>query len=167
MWNWQGGMAVKHACDLLNHLPSESTGRSPLETFSRQSYSIKRLQDFHVWGCPVCVLDSTLQDGKKLPRWKSRSARGMHVGNSPTHGHSVPLILNLETGAITHQHHVVFDDWFQTVDSSTSTPINFEHDQWHKTFGLTEWQCISPEHNNLQDTKPPALLPRSPGSVVC
>ena len=64
----------KIACDLLNHLPSESTGRSPLEIFSRQSYSIKRLQDFHAWGCPVYVLDSTLQDGKKLPRWKSRSS---------------------------------------------------------------------------------------------
>jgi hypothetical protein len=71
----------------------------------------------HVWGCPTYVLDPKLQEGKKLPRWQPRSRQGMFLGLSPKHSSDVPLILNLQTGSISPQYHVVFDDMFSTVVS--------------------------------------------------
>jgi hypothetical protein len=37
---------------------------------------------------------------------------------------------------------VVFDDWFQIVNATAQDQPNFEHDNWYKTFGLTEWQYV-------------------------
>ena len=71
----------------------------------------------HVWGAPVYVLDPKLQQGKKLPRWQPRSRRGIFVGFSNDHSSDVPLVLNLTTGSISPQYHVVFDDEFSTVPS--------------------------------------------------
>jgi hypothetical protein len=65
----------------------------------------------------VYVLDPTLQEGKKLPRWEPRSRRGVFVGLSTIHASRVPLLLNLANGSITPQCHVVFDDRFSTVES--------------------------------------------------
>jgi hypothetical protein len=39
------------------------------------------------------------------------------MGFSPLHSSDVPLVLNLRTGSITPQFHVVFDDYFSTVSS--------------------------------------------------
>ena len=54
---------------------------------------------------------------KKLPRWQPRSRRGVFVGFSTLHSSEVSLVLNLQTGSITPQYHVVFDDCFSTVSS--------------------------------------------------
>ena len=66
----------------------------------------------------------------------------MFVGCNVKQGHGVPQVLNLETGAITGQYHVVIDDWFTTVHSEHGTKIDFDSDDWYKTFGLTEWQYV-------------------------
>ncbi len=154
-------LAVLHAVHLINRIPREDTGRSPLELFSRTTWPISKIHDFHVWGCPVYVLDSSLAGGRKIPRWKPRSSRCVYVGNSTKQGNSVPLVLNLETGKITGQYHVVFDDWFHTVDSTNNDTINFDHDDWYRTFGLTEWQYIPdddpPSHSDPPDPPPPGL----------
>ena len=76
-----------------------------------------RLKDIHVWGCPIYILDPQLQGGQKLPRWEPRSRRGVFMGFSHQHSSEVPLVLNLATGSITPQYHVVFDDLFSTVSS--------------------------------------------------
>jgi hypothetical protein len=55
------------------------------------------------------------------------------------------FILSLDTGKITAQYHVVFDDWFNTVSSTDESQINFEHDNWYRTFGLTEYQYVVEE----------------------
>ena len=56
--------------------------------------------------------------GKKLvPRWQPCSRREVFVGFSSLHSSEVPLVLNLQTGSITPQYHVVFDDHFSTVTS--------------------------------------------------
>jgi hypothetical protein len=39
------------------------------------------------------------------------------MGISPSHASSVHLIRNLQTGSITPQYHLVFDDFFETVFS--------------------------------------------------
>ena len=141
-------LAVLHAVYLLNRIPKQDTGQSALELFTRTSWPRSKFHDFHVWGSPVYVLDGTISDGKKIPRWKPRSGRHVYVGAGPTganHSHSIPLILSLDTGKITPQYHIVFDDWFNTVSTTDGTPIDFNHPDWYQTFGLTEYQYILPD----------------------
>ena len=69
------------------------------------------------WGCPAYVLDPTLQDGKKLPRWKPRSRLGQFLGRSREHAGYIGLVRNLRTGGVSPQFNVVYDDQFTTVGS--------------------------------------------------
>jgi hypothetical protein len=50
------------------------------------------------------------------------------MGFSALHSSEVPLVLNLQTGSITPQYHIVFDDHFSTV-SSVEREIN-PPDHW-------------------------------------
>ena len=132
--------AVNYAVSLFNHMPDPSTGLSPHDIFTRTRWPHAKFQDYHVWGCPTYVLEKALQDGKKLPRWKPRSNRHMFVGLSPHHASTVPLILNLDTGAVTPQFHIVYDDWFATVPSDPSSLPPFDSDEWQKLFGDSVYQ---------------------------
>ena len=107
------------------------------------------------------MLDKTLSDGKKLPRWKPRSRRASNMGNSAKHASTVPLVLNPETGAITAQFHVVFDDWFATVVSSESDLPDLNSDDWTRMFGDStyhnqfdgqddEYDGIEPEYDGIE-----------------
>jgi hypothetical protein len=109
-------MAVTYATHLYNHLPN-AQGLCPSDLFTGSTVPRHRLKDIHVWGCPVYILDPHLQAGQKLPRWQPRSRRGIFMGFSTLHSSEVPLVLNLDTGSITPQYHVVFDDQFSTVTS--------------------------------------------------
>ena len=108
--------AFSHAIYIWNNLPSSQDGLSPEEKWTGckfQNYNhIRRL---HPWGCPAYVLDPKLQDGKKLPKWSPRSRQGKFLGYSTEHATNVGLILNLKTKRISPQFHVLFDDFFQTV----------------------------------------------------
>lgn len=85
------------------------------------------LHNTHVWGCPSYVLDPTLQDGKKLPKWQPRSRRGMFVGVSPAHAATIGEVLNLRTKSVTPQFHVVYDDDYTTVATTTDqVPPNWD-----------------------------------------
>jgi hypothetical protein len=119
-------MAVDHAVYLYNTLPNRH-GICPADLFTGSTIPRHKLRELHVWGCPVYVLDPTLQQGKKLPRWQPRSRRGVFLGYSPHHSSDVPLVLNLQTGSISPQFHVVFDDTFSTVSSLAvdSAPPDF------------------------------------------
>ena len=113
-------MAVAFAVWLFNHVPSPETGLSPHDIFTKTRFPQSKFHDIHVFGCPAYVLRKQITDGHKLPRWQPRSDRSQHMGFSPDLSTSAPLVLNLETGAITSQFHVVFDDWFSTVSSATT-----------------------------------------------
>ena len=106
--------AVRHACYLYNHCP-DRTGTCPADRFFGETVPRHKLLDLHCWGCPVYVLDPTLQQGRKLPKWQPRSRRGIFLGFSRVHSSDVPLVLNLKTGHISPQYHVVFDDKFSSV----------------------------------------------------
>ena len=58
--------ALKLAVDVHNHTPGIS-GLSPIEIFSGSSDN-NRLSDFHLFGCPVFVLEASLQHGHKIPK---------------------------------------------------------------------------------------------------
>lgn len=138
-------MAVAQACYLFNHVPDPSTGLSPSDIFTKTRWPHKRFHDFHVWGCPVYVLDKSLQDGKKIPKWRPRSARSIYMGVSLNHASSVPLVLNTSTGAVTPQFHIVFDDWFATVPSFEGDTPDFSANDWNKMFGDSRYQYVLDE----------------------
>ena len=99
-----------------NELPLDEDGKSPLEKYSDTEAEIY-CKDFHTWGCPVFVLDEANQSGMTgTPKWEARSRAGVYLGHSNSHAGSVALVLNLQTGHVSPQYHVVFYDDFTTVD---------------------------------------------------
>ena len=117
-------LAMEYAVWIYNRVPRDSLGGlTPDEFWSSTRTDHSDIKRAHVFGCPVYVLDPKLQDGKSIPKWNSRSRQGMFIGFSPEHSSMVPLVLNLETGHISPQFHVVFDDHFHTVSSLQSTDM--------------------------------------------
>jgi hypothetical protein len=110
--------------------------------------------DLYVWGCSVYVLDKTLSDGKKLPKWWPRSQRCIYIGLSKKHATSIPLVLNPTTGAITAQFHVVFDDWFATIAASIDNFPNFNSDKWLCMFGDSTFQYPFDAEDPLDEPDP-------------
>ena len=63
--------AIEHAVYLWNNLPKSGHWMSPIELFSKTKMPDNtQLNQAHVLGCPVYVLNPHLQDGKKIPKWK-------------------------------------------------------------------------------------------------
>ena len=122
-------MAVQYSVFIYNHLPNVQTGVSPYDRFTRTTWPIKHIHNLHVWGCPVYVLHKSLQDGNKLSRWRARSKRCVYMGMSPFHKEDVALVLNPESGAITAQFHVVFDDTFSTISTAEQDLPDFYDDE--------------------------------------
>jgi hypothetical protein len=109
--------ALDYSAFIHNHMPKRSQGLAPIELFCGTRLNCSYLRRARVFGCPSFVLDPKLQDGKKLPKWKPRSRQGQFLGFSSSHSTSVSLILNIQTGSISPQFHVVFDEKFTTVSS--------------------------------------------------
>ena len=110
---------------------------SPLEIFSgTKADSYARLQRTHVWGSPVYVLDPKLQDGKKIPKFNPRSRRGQYLGQSTAHSSTIGRILNLNTGWVSPQYHVVYDNLFTTVPNAESGGLlelqDFNAESWNR-----------------------------------
>jgi hypothetical protein len=130
-------LSVQHAVWLYNHLPSPSTGLSPMDLWSKTRFPLRKLHDLHVFGSPVYVLQKRLSDGKSIGKWQPRSNRCVNLGFSDRHAKSVPLVLNPSTGSITPQWNVIFDDWFSTVATTDAELPDFNADEWSKMFGTT------------------------------
>jgi hypothetical protein len=151
-------MAVQHAVYLWNRTPALDNGLAPLDVFTRTRWEQKHFHDLHVWGCPVYVLDSAIHGGNKIARWKPRSSRSFFLGFSPKFASSVPLVLNPDSGAITSQFHVMFDDWFATV-AAGSEPPDFTTDAWRSMFGEYSEYHLELTEDDDEDPAPPAPDP--------
>jgi hypothetical protein len=88
-------------------------------------------RDFHTFGCPVFVLDPSLQQGQKIPKWKPRARQAIYLGHSPRHAQTVPIVLNLNTGLCSPQYHVVYDDYFTTTHCRETNELP---QTWHDLF---------------------------------
>ena len=130
-------MGVKQAVWIHNHPPPRQTGLSPHNPWSKTKFPLMKLHDIHVFGCPVCALQKKPADGRSTPQWERRSKRGMHVGMSKRHAGSAPLVSNFETGNITAQWNVVFDDWFSTMAANEKDMPDFHAEEWSNTFGAS------------------------------
>ena len=121
--------ALQSVVERHNRLHLDQDGKSPLEKFSQTTEEIV-VSDFHTWGCPVFILDAANQSGSiGTAKWDPKSHAGIYLGRSPCHAGSVALVLNLKTGLISPQFHVIFDDEFTTVPylESDSEPPNWPH----------------------------------------
>ena len=125
--------AMDHAVYIWNNLPGKRNKLAPIEILSHSKFdNYLHLQRAHVWGCPVYVLDPAIQDGKKLPKWKPRSRRGQFMGFSSSHSSRVANILNLVTGFVSPQFHLVFDDLFATVATDGLHADHFDAVSWSR-----------------------------------
>ena len=100
--------AAQYLVERHNRLSLDKHTKSPLEKLSGIDDNISP-SDFHTWGCPVYILDSANQGAISTPKWEPRSHIGIYLGYSPCHADTVALVLNLVTGLVSHQYHVVFD----------------------------------------------------------
>ncbi len=122
--------AIKAAIDRLNNLQIDLEGNTPASKFYQTPQVPINVDDYHVFGCPVYVLDSRLQSGTiGPPKWEPRSRIGVYLGHSPMHAGSVALVLNPKTGHVSPQFHIVFDDNFTTVSHmrDETIPPTWEH----------------------------------------
>ena len=143
-------MAMKHAQFLINHVPNMNNV-CPMDLVLKTMTPRHVLRNAHVWGAPCYVLDPKLQDGHKIPKFDPRSRQALHLGWSPKHASSVPLVLNLSTGKVSPQFHVVFDDWFTTVsskDDNGEEPIDGE--AWTDLLMSQRFQVMFDEQEPLE-----------------
>lgn len=107
--------ALKAAEHARNQLRLDKSGLTPEERLTGVTMK-KDVRHEHTLFCPVFVLDSRLQGNiRGIPKWAPRSTAGIYLGMSPHHASSVALVLNLQTGHVSPQFHVIFDDDFATV----------------------------------------------------
>jgi len=107
------------------------SGLSPEEIFTHQKTRPDRLLVFHTFGCRVFMLDPSLQQGHKIPKWKPRSRQAVYLGHSLHHAQTVPIVLNITIGICSLQYHVVFDDYFT---SNVSRKMNILPSSWNDLF---------------------------------
>ncbi len=72
--------AIDYAVWVFNRLPNIESGIAPSKVWSSVRYSSSELLQTHVFGCPVYVLDASLQDGKKIPKWNPWACLGLFLG---------------------------------------------------------------------------------------
>ena len=121
--------AYKAACRIRNKFKLDDNLMSPEEKLTGVRANL-HVRDEHPLFCPVFVLDKKLQGSLGgIPKWNPRANAGVYLGHSPDHASNVALVLNLATGLVSPQFHVVFDDEFSTVDfiKSKKEPSNWEH----------------------------------------
>lgn len=122
-------LALKVACERMNNLSLDDDGNSPASILAGTENQII-VENYHTFGCPVFVLDSSLQSRSiGPPKWNPRANLGIYVGHSPLHAGSVALVLNPKTGHVSPQFHVVFDDTFSTLPSIRASPDK-EPEMW-------------------------------------
>ena len=78
--------------------------------------------NYHVWVFTSYALEPNLQKpGVKIPKWYPRIRKGVNMGLRNMYSTNVGLFLNLLTGSISPQYHVVFDEMFSTVAINTAS----------------------------------------------
>ena len=118
--------ALDYAVHIHNHFPDGGRpgAPAPIEVFCGAKVACEKLRRLRVFGCPAFVLDPRLQDGKTIPKWNPRARKGQFLGFSKEHASTVGLVRNLNTGYISPQFHIVFDELFDTVASEQTMDLS-------------------------------------------
>eukprot|EP00957_Ditylum_brightwellii_P197119 15017869-Ditylum_brightwellii.AAC.1 len=111
-----------------NKLDLKANGLSPLEQLLGHKEE-SMASDFHTWGYLIFVLNSRSQSNTGIgpPKWDPKARVGIYLSHSSFHAGNVVLVLNLQTGYVSLQYHVVFDDEFSTAPylQSSEPPPNW------------------------------------------
>ena len=142
-------MAMDYSVWIWNNMPMDD-GMSPEEKWTSTKFpNYDHLRRAHVFGCPCYVLNPKLVEGHKIPKWDPRSRQGKFVGYSKDHATNAGLILNVTTGFMSPQYHVLYDDSFESVPGCDE---NQNHDlmnvDWHS---LIERQGGSEINYEIED----------------
>ena len=86
--------ALVAAADRMNNLHVDMHGQTQEIKFPNTIGLSTRLSHFHTFGCPVYILDASLQSfgGGGPPKWDPRALLGIYLGHSPSHAGSVALV---------------------------------------------------------------------------
>jgi hypothetical protein len=126
--------AIRAANDSRNYAQTNEDDTCPISKFCNTA-SVPKVQNQHHFGCPTYVLRKELQDHKKIKKWSDRTRKGINLGYSSRHAHSVSLILNLQTGLVSPQFHCQYDDLFETTMGTQARSIPTS--QWQFKEGFT------------------------------
>jgi len=103
-----------------------------------------------------------LQAGNKQDKLLARSRMGIYLGPSPSHASSVHLILSMQSGHVSPQFPVAFDDMFETIRESDKQPES--HWQTRTRLGknnkLARWsqQPSSSDNDNQSEVQERGLV---------
>ena len=111
--------ALQHAVIFHNSSIRKEKTKTPFEAFTGETPPWHE-SDFRVFGSPTYILQKELQDGSSVGRWKPRAWPGVYIGTSTCHSIAIPLIYNPRTTHVTPQFHVIFEEYFHTVNGPTS-----------------------------------------------
>jgi hypothetical protein len=131
MWTF----ALRHAVNFHNSSVCKAKCITPHEAFTGETPPWA-ISDFRVFGSSTYILKKELQDGSSIGRWKPRCWPGVYIGTSTCHSSAIPLIYNPRTTDVSPQFHVLYDEYFHTVNSPASTgPMPY----LEKLFNTTAW----------------------------
>ena len=105
--------------------PRSADCRIPYHLFCHTEWEKPSLKHLHTYGCPAFVLDKTLQNVSMPNKLMNRSRMGIYLGPLPNHAHSVHMTLSLQTGRVSPQFHVYFDDMFETIREPMGVPQSY------------------------------------------
>jgi hypothetical protein len=150
--------AVRMANDVSNMSPKDD-GIAPIELFAQVAVA-PRVKHSHTFGSPVYILDSKLQTaGQSVSKWSKKARIGIYLGASPRHSRKVALILSLETGHVSPQFHVVFDDQFETMRPSAGNKV--PESKWQAATGFANSRSLVGNPRSMDQSEETAEIPDS------
>ena len=140
------------ANNIYNHSPLKQhiDHLTPIQVATGTKVEINQ-KHFKPFGCPVYVLNWLLQLGHPHGKWKERSKVGVYLGPSPMHNRNVALVLDLDTGLVSPQFHVLYDTEFRTVADDTTIPA------WKVKAGFLSERELEISKRNKDKT--PVIIP--------
>lgn len=147
--------AIRAANDSINRTPFPDSTRTPLELFSGTEV-MPNINDEHPFGCPAYALDGKLQTGIKINKWASRARLAIYLGHSAEHARTVGLLLSLQTGLVSAQFHVRYDDSFETIRDDQHQPKS----KWQSLCGFSGEQ-VSPEELKIPTDQAISHIPQT------
>ncbi len=149
-WNIRGGCITE----------SRMLGRALLPwLWLPESALTMDLLHYHVWGCPVFVLEAKLQIDQKLPKWNQQACMSQFLDfqtNTTIEGQCTSFAYQLH---LTPNFHLVFDDFFETVNwtgvdelSSSLSAMNYFN--WILNYELSAEQELNEADNVIYQPPP-------------